>query len=62
VRRLVTLNRVVGEDCTLALLRSSLEAVDEVAHLHDATVNDVLLTVIAGGLRGLRSRGEPVDG
>jgi WS/DGAT/MGAT family acyltransferase len=58
-----SLNRVIGEDRTLALLRSSLQLVDEVAHLHDATVNDVLLAVIAGGLRGLlRSRGEPIDG
>jgi hypothetical protein len=34
----------------------------EVAHTYGATVNDVLLTVTAGGLRGLlASRGEPVD-
>ena len=58
-----SLNRVVGQDRTFALLRSSLKTVDEVAHLNGATVNDVLLTVIAGGVRGLlRSRGEPTDG
>lgn len=58
-----SLNRVIGQERTLALLRSSLELVNEVAHMLDATVNDVLLTVIAGGLRGLlRSRGERIDG
>jgi diacylglycerol O-acyltransferase / wax synthase len=34
-----------------------------VTHTHDATVNDVLLTAVAGGLRTLlASRGEPVGG
>jgi hypothetical protein len=57
------MNRVIGQDRTLAVLRSSLETVKEIAHEHGATVNDVLLTVIGGGLRGLlSSRGEPVDG
>lgn len=57
-----SLNRVIGQDRTVALLRSSLETVNKVADEHDATVNDVLLALIAGGLRGLlRSRGEPVD-
>jgi diacylglycerol O-acyltransferase len=58
-----SLNRVIGQDRTLALVRSSLEQVNEVAHSHGATVNDVLLAVIAGGLRGLLgSRGEPIEG
>ena len=58
-----SLNRVIGPDRTLALMRSSLELVNEVAHLHGATVNDVLLAVIAGGLRGLlRNRGEAIEG
>jgi diacylglycerol O-acyltransferase / wax synthase len=58
-----SLNRVIGQDRTLALVRSSLEQVNEVAHTHGATVNDVLLAVIAGGVRGLLgSRGEPVEG
>ena len=57
-----SLDRVVGQDRTLALVRGSLESVSEVAHMHDARVNDVLLAMIAGGLRGLlRSRGEPID-
>ena len=58
-----SLNRVIGQDRTLALVRSSLGSVNEVAHLNGATVNDVLLAVIAGGLRGLLgSRGEPIEG
>jgi diacylglycerol O-acyltransferase / wax synthase len=58
-----SLNRVIGQDRTLGLVRSSLELVNEVAHTHDAKVNDVLLAVIAGGLRGLlRSRGESIEG
>ena len=53
---------IAGADRNLALIRSSIELVKEVAHTYDAKVNDVLLTVIAGGLRALiRSRGEPVD-
>jgi diacylglycerol O-acyltransferase len=58
-----SLNRVICQDRTLALVRSSLELVNEVARTHDAKVNDVLLAVIAGGLRCLlRSRGEPIEG
>ena len=58
-----SLNRVIGQDRTLAVMRSSLELVSEVAHAHDAKVNDVLLAVIAGGLRGLlRNRGEQIEG
>jgi diacylglycerol O-acyltransferase / wax synthase len=58
-----SLNRVIGEDRTLAVVRSSLQLVMEVAHMHAATVNDVLLAVIAGGLRGLLwNRDEPIEG
>src|SRR5215207_5032511 len=58
-----SLNRVIGQDRTLALVRGSLELVKQVAHAHDATVNDVLLSVIAGGLRGLLgNRGERIEG
>ena len=57
-----SLDRVVSQDRILALVRSSLESVGEVAHRHEAKVNDVLLAVIAGGLRNLlRSRGEPIE-
>jgi WS/DGAT/MGAT family acyltransferase len=58
-----SLHHVVGPDRNLALVRSSLDLVKEVAHSYGATVNDVLLTVTAGGLRALlASRGEPVEG
>ncbi len=57
-----SLDRVIGQDRTLAVVRNSLESVTEVAHRYDATVNDVLLVVIAGGLRCLlRSRGERIE-
>ena len=57
-----SLDRRVGPDCALALTRGKLEPAKEVARTFDATVNDVLLTVTAGGLRRLlNSRGEPVE-
>lgn len=58
-----SLDRLVGPGRALALIRSSLDRVKEVAHTYDAKVNDVLLSAIAGGLRRLlSSRGEPVEG
>jgi diacylglycerol O-acyltransferase / wax synthase len=57
-----SLDRMVGAGRDLALIRATLDAVKEVAHAHDATVNDVLMAVTAGGLRALlRSRREPVE-
>jgi WS/DGAT/MGAT family acyltransferase len=57
-----SLHRLIGPRRNLALVRGSVDAVKEAAHGHEAKVNDVLLTVIAGGLHGLlQSRGEPVD-
>ena len=57
-----SLDRRVGPDRTLALMRSSLELIKNVGYTSDATVNDVLLTVTAGGLRALlKSREEPVE-
>jgi WS/DGAT/MGAT family acyltransferase len=57
-----SLDRMVGPGRTLALIRTTLEAVKEVAHRHGATVNDVLLAATAGGLRALLlRRGEPVE-
>jgi diacylglycerol O-acyltransferase / wax synthase len=58
-----SLDRMVGPGRALALIPTTLEPVKEVAHANDATVNDVLLSVMAGGLRTLlRSRGETADG
>jgi len=55
-------NLPIGPDRRLALIRSSIDLVKQIGHLHDATVNDVLMTVIADGLRDLlRGRGEGVD-
>ena len=57
-----SLDRMVGPDRRLALIRTRLDAVKAVGRAHDATVNDVLLAAIGGGLRTLlESRGEPVD-
>lgn len=47
------LHRVVGADRTLALVRTDLDLVKRIATGADATVNDVLLTAVAGGLREL---------
>jgi diacylglycerol O-acyltransferase len=57
-----SLDRRVGADRSLLLIRTNIDLVKEIAHTHEAKVNDVLLTIIAGGLRALLwSRGEPVD-
>jgi diacylglycerol O-acyltransferase len=58
-----SLNRPIGPGRTLAVVRSSLGQVKSIAHAHHATVNDVLMTAVAGGLRSLfAGRGEPVEG
>ena len=44
-----SLDRMVGPGRNLALIRTSLDQVKQVAHAHAATVNDVLLAVTAGG-------------
>jgi len=47
----------------LATIRSTLDVFKEIAHPHGATVNDVVLTAVAGGYRALlQSRGEPING
>ena len=58
-----SLSRRVGWHRRLALVRSDLELVKQIAHAHDATVNDVLMVALAGGLRALLvGRSERVDG
>lgn len=58
-----SLDRMVGPGRSLAVIRTTLDEVKAVAGAHGATVNDVLLSLTAGGLRTLlRSRGEPVEG
>ena len=57
-----SVSRRIGSDRTLAIIRSTLEVAKEIAHAHDAKVNDVLLTAVARGYRALlQSRGERVD-
>jgi diacylglycerol O-acyltransferase / wax synthase len=47
----------------VALVRSDLDLVKRIAHAHGGKVNDVLMAVLAGGLRELLlRRGERVDG
>lgn len=58
-----SLNRPIGPDRNFALVRGSIQQVSNIARDHDAKVNDVLLTGVAGGLRELlRGRGERVEG
>jgi WS/DGAT/MGAT family acyltransferase len=58
-----SLNRAVGKHRRLLLVRADLEAARQVAHAHEATVNDVVLAAVAGGARELlRSRGELAPG
>lgn len=58
-----SLNRPVGTARRLALIRSRLDLAKQIAHAHNAKVNDVVLAAVAGGLRELlASRGEDVEG
>jgi len=58
-----SLNRPVGTDRRLAIIRGRLDLTKRIAHLHHAKVNDVVLAAAAGGLRQLlASRGEDVQG
>ena len=57
-----SVNRRIGSDRRLAIIRGSLDVAKNIAHTHGATVNDVLMTAAAAGYADLlRGRGEPVD-
>jgi diacylglycerol O-acyltransferase / wax synthase len=57
-----SVNRRIGSDRTLAVVRGSLDGAKRVAHARRATVNDVLLTAVAAGYADLfNRRGEPTD-
>ncbi len=56
-----SLNRVVGPERGVALIRAGLDRVRHIARSHDATVNDVLLAVTADGVRGLRPAAPPLE-
>jgi diacylglycerol O-acyltransferase / wax synthase len=58
-----SLNRPVGSDRRLAVVRSRLDLAKRIAYAHDAKVNDVVLAAVSGGLRELlASRGKEVEG
>jgi diacylglycerol O-acyltransferase / wax synthase len=58
-----SLNQPVGTGRRLAVVRGRLDDAKQIAHAHGATVNDVILAEVAGGLRQLlASRGEDVRG
>jgi WS/DGAT/MGAT family acyltransferase len=58
-----SLNHPVGAGRRLALVRGRLDLSKQIAHAHHATVNDVALAAVAGGLRQLlASRGEDLQG
>lgn len=58
-----SLDRVVGADRNVALIRDRLDDVKAAGKSRGATVNDVLLAGIGGGLRSLlQGRGEALDG
>jgi diacylglycerol O-acyltransferase / wax synthase len=58
-----SVNRPIGADRRVALVRSDLDRLKAIGHRHGATVNDVLLAGVTGGYRALlASRGETVDG
>jgi diacylglycerol O-acyltransferase / wax synthase len=59
ITRPSSINRQIGDQRAVHLIRADLESVRAVAHGQDATINDVVLTAVAGGLRALLSaRGE----
>jgi WS/DGAT/MGAT family acyltransferase len=58
-----SLNRPVGTNRRLAIVRGRLDLTKQIAHAHHAKVNDVVLAAVAGGLRQLLARrGEDVRG
>jgi WS/DGAT/MGAT family acyltransferase len=57
-----SLNRPIGPDRRLAVIRSNVDRAGEIATAHGATINDVLMAAVAGGLHELlRGRGEHVE-
>lgn len=57
-----SLNRPYAGERTIALVRARLDRARLCAHAHQATINDLVLAVVAGGLRDLLSaRGERVE-
>ena len=62
-QRRSVLRRPVGGRRRLTVVRAQLTVVKDVAHAQGATVNDLLLAAVTGGLRALLvARGTPTDG
>lgn len=58
-----SINQPIGARRRLAVVRIPLDAAKAVAHAHGGKVNDLVLALVAGGLRALLlERGEPTDG
>lgn len=58
-----SLNALPGVERRLRVVHLDLETAHAVAHAHGAKVNDVILSLVTGGVRDLLiARGEPVDG
>lgn len=58
-----TLNQPIGPHRRFETVLARLDDIKEIKNHHGGTVNDVVLSVVAGGLRTLlKSRGERVDG
>lgn len=54
-----SLNRPIGKSRRLAVVRGRLDVTKQIAHAHGAKVSDVVLAIVAGGVRALlESRGE----
>jgi hypothetical protein len=57
-----SLNQPTGRNRRLAVARADLAALASAAHARGGTINDALLTAVAGALEaGLRERGESAD-
>lgn len=58
-----SINRPIGPHRRLAVIRIPLDEAKRVAHAHGGKVNDLLLVLVAGGVRTLLlERGERIDG
>ncbi len=58
-----SINKPIGARRRLGVVRIPLEAAKAVAHAHGGKVNDLLLTLVAGGLRALLlKRGDSIEG
>jgi diacylglycerol O-acyltransferase / wax synthase len=58
-----SLNRPIGAERQLTVVRGRLDLAKQIAHAHHAKVNDVVLAAVAGGLRQLLAgRGEDLQG